>query len=88
MATWIDIDRVEERIQHKFRDPELAALALTAPSKIHDKDTRDILYSDDGNRRLAQLGRRLLDFILSDILYRVGTNHGEDLLVGLTPRST
>ncbi|KAK5082572.1 hypothetical protein LTR70_007678 [Exophiala xenobiotica] len=80
MVSIIDIQRVEKVVKYEFHDKSLIRKALKAPSKIQDKGTGQILNIDDGNRGLAQLGHKLLEFILIDQWYRAGsdresTNH-------------
>lgn len=79
MATPYDVAQVEERIRYHFQDQDLVALALRAPEKLQSMVTGDVLYSDDGNRRLAQLGQKLLEFVLTDAWYGTAVDRGESL---------
>ena len=76
MANTIDIKRIEDVIEYVFHDKHLIRKALKAPTKIQDKETGEIIDIDDGNRRLAQLGQKLLEFILIDQWYRAGSDRG------------
>lgn len=76
MAHLIDLQKSEEIMQYRFRDRVLLEQALNAPVKLQSKGTDKILYLDDGNRRLAQLGHKVLDLILNDIWFRAGSDRG------------
>ena len=76
MASTIDIKRVEDVIEYEFHDKYLIRKALKAASKTQDEETGEIINIDDGNRRLAQLGHKLLEFILLDEWYRAGSDRG------------
>ncbi len=72
MADRIDIDRAQVIIAYRFHNEDGLMKALQAPVKLQDKVTGEILGSDDGNRRLAQLGHKVVEFALHDIWYEAG----------------
>lgn len=81
MATAVDIARVEIVTGYHIRDTNLVVQALQAPRKIQDRETGTILLLDDGNRRLAQLGHKVLDLALTDMWYSAGSDRGTCLVL-------
>ena len=78
MAHLVDVQRTEDMIEYHFSDKNLLKKALQAPVKIEDKETGKILHLDDGNRRLAQLGHKVLEVVLLDFWYHAGSDRGMD----------
>jgi len=76
MATAVDVARVETMIGYHCHEPGLITQALRAPSKLQDKETGTIVQLDDGNRKLAQLGHKVLELVLTDQWYRAGSDRG------------
>lgn len=72
----MDVARVETMIGYHCHDPGLITQALRAPSKLQDKETGTIVQLDDGNRKLAQLGHKVLELVLMDQWYRAGSDRG------------
>lgn len=70
----MDVARVETMIGYHCHDPGLITQALRAPSKLQDKETGTIVQLDDGNRKLAQLGHKVLELVLMDQWYRAGSD--------------
>lgn len=77
MAHLIDITRAEDVIQYRFEERSHLALALQAPEKLHDKETKAVIHEHDGNRALAQLGQKVLETMLIDQWLNVGHTRGE-----------
>ena len=59
MTASADLDRLQRRLGHRFRDPELLALALTHRSA-----------GSANNERLEFLGDGLVNFVAAETLYR------------------
>ena len=76
MATAIDVAIVETMIGYHCHDTGLITKALRAPTKLHNKETGTIVRLDDGNRKLAQLGHKVLELVLMDQWYRAGSDRG------------
>ncbi|KAK5077216.1 hypothetical protein LTR64_005303 [Lithohypha guttulata] len=74
MAHLIDLQKSEGIMQYHFKEKTLLTQALHAPVKLQDKETDKILYLDDGNRRLAQLGHKVLDLVLNDVWFHAGSD--------------
>src|SRR5438309_1296810 len=66
MAHSIDIGRAQDIIKYHFANSALISHALHAPEKLHDQDTNAVVYENDGNRALAQLGQKVLETFLLD----------------------
>ncbi|MDR1789720.1 MAG: ribonuclease III [Opitutaceae bacterium] len=61
-----DLDEIQRRLGHVFRDPELPRRALTHPSLAQERDGN----TDASNQRLEFLGDAVLQLILAEALYR------------------
>ena len=57
---------LEERIEHRFRDPELLERALTHSSHAHEQESGDSARAD--NEQLEFLGDAVLGFVVSRLL--------------------
>ena len=57
---------LEERIEHRFRDPELLERALTHSSHAHEQEAGDSARAD--NEQLEFLGDAVLGFVVSRLL--------------------
>lgn len=79
-AELINIEKAENIIEYNFHNRSLIKKALKAPVKIEDKDTGEILYHEENNRELAQLGHRVLELHLNDKWFRAGSARGETLM--------
>ena len=68
MTASADLDRLQRRLGHRFRDTELLALALTHRSA-----------GSANNERLEFLGDGLLNFVVAEALYRTrpGAEEGD-----------
>lgn len=76
MAHAIDIDRAQDIIDYRFQNHSLLIEALRAPEKRHDSVTKEVVYTSDGNRCLAQLGHKLIELALIDTWYEAGSDRG------------
>lgn len=72
----IDIDRAQGILKHTFREPSRLSKALQAPEKIHDRETKNVVHQDDGNRPLAQLGHKVIEMVLIDQWFNAGSDRG------------
>ena len=61
-----EISALEERIEHRFRDPELLQRALTHSSHAHERQAGDSARAD--NEQLEFLGDAVLGFVVSRLL--------------------
>ena len=68
MATLNDLVEVQKIIDYDFKSVDLLELALTAAG-ADDKN-------HDGNRKLAQLGESLIEFLLSFNAFIAGFSRG------------
>ncbi|MBV8841835.1 MAG: ribonuclease III [Bryobacterales bacterium] len=64
-----ELSRLEERLQHVFRDRELLERALTHKSHIYEKSPTGLVTGD--NEQLEFLGDSILGFIVSEALVRL-----------------
>jgi ribonuclease-3 len=69
------VNPLEERIQHKFRNPLLLAEALTHPSVGHEKQRRHF-----DNQRLEFLGDAVLQLVVTEHLFARYSEAGEGRL--------
>ena len=76
----IDLNTAEEIVDYAFKNRNLLSEALHSP--IQDRDeTSGAVVAHDGNRRLARLGRHVLQTILCDEWYgKPILNHGVVML--------
>lgn len=61
-----EITALEERIEHRFRDPELLERALTHSSHAHERESGGSARAD--NEQLEFLGDAVLGFVVSRLL--------------------
>jgi ribonuclease III len=76
MALDIDIERAEQIIGYQFRNRDRLREALQAATRIQEL-TGETLERHDGNRRLAQLGHKVVELVLLDIWYGTGGDRGK-----------
>jgi dsRNA-specific ribonuclease len=77
MAHNIDIERAEEIIGYHFRNRDRLREALQAATRLQEEVTQETIYSHDGNRRLAQLGHKVVELVLLGICYETGGDRGK-----------
>jgi ribonuclease-3 len=77
MALNIDIERAEQIIAYHFRNRDRLREALQAATRIQQEATGETLERHDGNRRLAQLGHKVVELVLLDIWYGTGADRGK-----------
>jgi hypothetical protein len=77
MAHNMDIDRAENIIDYHFGNGDLLRKALQVAIRRQEPNTGETTFSDDGNRRLAQLGHKVLELVLLDSWYRTGGDRGK-----------
>jgi len=75
------VNPLEERIQHKFRNPLLLAEALTHPSLGHEKQRHHF-----DNQRLEFLGDAVLQLVITEHLYARFDDASEGKLTKLRAR--
>lgn len=71
MATDTHVRRVEEIIGYSFKTPNYLVQALTAAGADEQ--------NHDGNRKLAQLGESLIEFVVLDNAYTAEVTRGDSL---------
>jgi dsRNA-specific ribonuclease len=77
MAYNIDVQRAEQIIGYQFRDQDRLSEALEAATRVQEHTTGETIYSHDGNRRLAQLGHKVVELVLLDTWYGRGGGRGK-----------
>lgn len=77
MAHDIDIERAEEILGYRFRNRDRLREALQIAVRIQEEATQETVYWHDGNRRLAQLGHKVVELALLDIWYGTGAGRGK-----------
>ncbi len=58
--------KLEEKLEYKFRDPALLTLALSHRSYVHSQNLDQV---EDSNERLEFLGDAVLDLVITEYLY-------------------
>lgn len=77
MAYDIDVRRAEEIIGYQFRDQNRLSEALEVATRLQEHTTGETIFSSDGNRRLAQLGHKVVELVLLDTWYGRGGGRGK-----------
>lgn len=70
-----ELDQVERKMDYSFKDKSLLSLALT-----HKSFAVETKKKAQHNEKLEFLGDAVLDFILSEVLYRIFPNDDEGVL--------
>ena len=72
----VDLNTAEEIVDYAFKNRNLLSEALHSPIRDRDETSGEVL-THDGNRRLANLGRHVLQTILCDDWYgQPSLHHG------------
>ncbi|HHE73101.1 MAG TPA: ribonuclease III [Chloroflexi bacterium] len=75
------LQKIQDRLDYRFHDPDLLKLALTHPSYAHEHPKEG--HKEHHNQRLEFLGDAVLDFLVAAWLYRTYQDFPEGPLTRL-----